>query len=192
MHHIYHTDAFVLASRPTGEDSKTLVLYTRELGLIYARAQALRKISSKLRFTLQDFSRALIDLVRGKEIWRVTSATPLDTQRDILRDPEKEQIVARIYALVVRMCSGEDPNVEVFGALESLSTLLVRSVSPDESRSGELFIVARILISLGYLDRAALPASDEGIAEIPEHFADPDYRKNILMRINAALAASQL
>lgn len=192
MHHIYHTDAFVLASRPVGEDSKTLVLFTRELGLLYARAQALRKISSKLRFTLQDFSRASVDLVRGKEIWRVTTAIPVDTQRDILRDTDKEQIVARIYALVVRMCSGEEPNPEVFTALENLSVLLTRSASPDASRSVELFTVARILISLGYLDRAALPESGEGIAEIPEHFSDPDYRKNILMRINAALAASQL
>ncbi len=192
MHHIYHTEAFVLASRPTGEDSKTLILYTRELGLIYARAQALRKISSKLRFTLQDFSRALIDLVRGKEIWRVTSATPMDAQRDILRDPEKEQVVARIYALVVRMCSGEDPNEEVFNALESLSILLAHSVTPDDARSIELFTVARILIALGYLDRAALPASGEETLIVPESFADPEYRRNILMRINAALAASQL
>ena len=76
MHHIHHTEAFVLGSSPKGEDSKLLRLYTRELGLVYAHAQAVRKLSSKLRFTLQDFSRASVDLVRGKEIWRVTTATP--------------------------------------------------------------------------------------------------------------------
>ena len=76
MHHLHHTEAYVLGSSPKGEDSKLLRLYTRELGLVYAHAQGVRKLSSKLRFTLQDFSLATVDLVRGREIWRVTTATP--------------------------------------------------------------------------------------------------------------------
>ena len=68
MHHIYHTEAFVLGSRNVGEANKMLSLYTRELGLVYAHAQGIRLGKSKLRFGLQDFSHATVDLVQGKDI----------------------------------------------------------------------------------------------------------------------------
>ena len=43
MHHIYHTEAFVLGSHQSGEDSKIIVLYATGIGLVYAKAQGVRK-----------------------------------------------------------------------------------------------------------------------------------------------------
>ena len=43
--------------------------------MIYASASGVRKMSSKLRFVLQDFAYIKVDLVRGKDFWRLTSAT---------------------------------------------------------------------------------------------------------------------
>ncbi len=193
MHHIYHTESFVLASRPTGEDSKTLVLYTRELGLVHARAQALRKLSSKLRYTLQDYSRAQVDLVRGKEVWRITTAVPLDTHSDIRKDIEKGGVLARVASLIARLCAGEDPNPEVFAALvDMVSMLEERSVSAETLRSIELFCVARILIALGYLNRTILSDISEGSVVIPETLSDPVFRKSLLVQINQAMAEAQL
>ena len=194
MHHIYHTESFVLSSRPTGEDSKTLVLYTRELGLVHARAQALRKLSSKLRYTLQDFSRAQVDLVRGKEVWRITTASPLDTFREIRRDIEKGGVFARVCSLIARMCAGEDPNAEVYAVLTDMVVMLedARSASAEALRATELFCVTRILISLGYLNRTLLPDLSEGTITVPETFSDPVFRKSLLVQINQALAEAQL
>ncbi|MCE9517782.1 recombination protein O N-terminal domain-containing protein, partial [Candidatus Nomurabacteria bacterium] len=75
MHHIYHTKSFVIGSYNRGEANKILVLYTREMGLVRAVAQGIRLNKSKLRFGLQDFSYASVDLVRGRDIWRVTSGS---------------------------------------------------------------------------------------------------------------------
>jgi DNA repair protein RecO len=195
MHHIHHTEAFVLGSRPKGEDSKLLILYTRELGLIYAHAQGIRKISSKLRFTLQDFSRAQVDLVRGKEIWRVTTATPVATYRHLLRSRASETILARIASLLTRLVAGEEASGEIYDALVRTYDLLeIPSQTPEDHRALELLSVARILVALGYLSRAtpgivSQPSFDE---TVPKEFTDIAYQHRLIRDINQALAASQL
>jgi len=55
MHHIHHTEGIILESRNFGEGGKYYSIFTRDLGMVYASAQGVRKMSSKLRFILQDF-----------------------------------------------------------------------------------------------------------------------------------------
>jgi DNA repair protein RecO len=195
MHHIYHTEAFVLGSRAKGEDSKLLFLYTRELGLIYAHAQGVRKLSSKLRFTLQDLSRAQVDLVRGKEIWRVTTAVPVHSYAHLRRVRESERILARVATLLIRLVTGEEANAEVYDALARTYALLeVEGKSAEDYRALELLCVARILTALGYLSRATpgiVSEANQG-ETIPEEFSDIAYQHRLIRDINQALAASQL
>ncbi len=75
MHHIYHTEGIILGSKNYGETGKYYSIFTRDLGMVYASAQGVRKISSKFRYVLQDFSYVKVDLVRGRDFWRVTSAS---------------------------------------------------------------------------------------------------------------------
>ena len=75
MHHIHHTEGIILGSKNYGEAGKYFFIFTRELGMIYASAQGVRKITSKLRFILQDYAYVKIDLVAGRDFWRVTSAS---------------------------------------------------------------------------------------------------------------------
>lgn len=192
MHHIYHTDAFVLTSRPHGEDSKTVALYTRELGLVWARAQALRKLASKLRYTLQDFSRAQVDLVRGKEIWRITTAVPVHSYGDIRRDTDRERVLARIVSVVLRLCSGEDTNEDVFSAIEDTYALLEVPYTDSSLRHVELFCVARILIALGYLSRDTFLEPATVPPSVPMQLEDEGFRKRLVDEVNRAFAASNL
>jgi DNA repair protein RecO len=195
MHHIYHTEAFILGSRPKGEDSKILIVYTRELGLIYAHAQGVRKLSSKLRYVLSDFARVNLDLVRGKEIWRVTTATPVHSYAVLRKARESERILARIASLLMRLVAGEEANHEVYATLARTYDLLeTAGVNTEDYRALELLAVARILTSLGYLSRA-LPGivSEPGQEEvIPIEFSDIAYQHRLIRDINQALAASQL
>ena len=48
-YHKYHTDAFVLGSSPFGEGSKTLSLFTRELGLLAAFASNLERLTNSIK-----------------------------------------------------------------------------------------------------------------------------------------------
>lgn len=191
MHHIYHTEAYVLGSSPKGEDSKLLRLYTRELGLVYAHAQGLRKLSSKLRFTLQDFSLASVDLVRGREIWRVTTATPVHSYAAIRKDHSKETILARVHSLLVRLVIGEEPNDEIYGILTETYGMLEKPHTRDEYRALELFAVARILIALGYLPRETM-GDMTLFGEMPESFRDSAFQHRLIRDINQALTATQL
>ncbi len=188
MHHIYHTEAFVLKSVPIGEDSKTLFFYTKELGLIPARAQAIRKLSSKLRYILQDGSRVYVDLVRGKEIWRVTTAVPYAHEPEL--STKALMILVRIHSLVVRLCAGEEQNEEVFSVLSRARTLLSGDHSKEEYRTIELLSVARILIALGYLEQGMF--SEEDTSLVSGISKDIGYQHRLVRDINTALAASQL
>ena len=192
MHHIYHTDAFVLTSRPSGEDSKSVALYTRELGLVWARAQALRKLASKLRYTLQDFSRANVDLVRGKEIWRITTAVPIHSYGELRKDVTRERVLARIVSVVLRLCSGEDTNEEVFAAIEDTCSLLSDPHTEESARLVELFCVSRILIALGYLSRDTFLEPPTTPPSVPMQLEDEQFRKRLIDEINRAFAASNL
>ncbi|MEI6316329.1 MAG: DNA repair protein RecO [bacterium] len=194
MHHIYHTEAFVLRTSQSGEDSKIITLYTNELGLIHAKAQGIRKISSKLRFTLQNFSYAKVDLVRGKEIWRITTASPIESNMDILCFPEREIIVAHVTSLVARLVAGEERNDEIFAALKNMFEILRSTISFDETYCAkiELFYVAKILMSLGYMSRSVHAHISQENHVIPEHFDDSTYRKKLVSEINEALSLSQL
>ena len=194
MHHIYHTEAFVLGSRQTGEDSKTITLYATGLGLVYAKAQGVRKLSSKLRYTLQNNSYAKVDLVRGKEIWRITTAVPLDSNTDILCVPEREQVITRVASLVTRLVTGEEHNDEIFLLLNSLCETLRTTLLLDNTYCAkiELYYVARILMTLGYLSRNAYEFISDDVVAIPEALNDVEYRQNLVREINEALNLSQL
>ena len=194
MHHIHHSEAFILGSRESGEDSKTILLYATGLGLVYAKAQGLRKLSSKLRYTLQNFSYAKVDLVRGKEIWRITTAVPIDSNTDILCFPEREQVVARISSLVTRLVAGEEHNDEIFFLLKSLYSTLRSTILLDSKYCAkiELYYVARILMTLGYLSRNAYEFISDDVVAIPEVLNDTEYRQKLVKEINEALNLSQL
>ena len=193
MHHIYHTKAFVLGSRPAREDSKVLILFTEELGLVHAYTQGVRKLSSKLRFTLQDFSEAQVDLVRGKDMWRVTTATPVRSYTSVNTNQKAEQIVAHLAALMIRLVVGEEPNKALFRVLTRAYDLLEVPRTKETYRSLELLFVSRILTELGYLSTTGPHIVDEEITDtLPEIFSDVSFQHRLIRDINQALAATQL
>ena len=113
MHHIYHTQGFVLGSRNKGEANKMLTIYTREMGLVRAMVQGIRLGKSKLRFALQDYSYTNIDLVRGKDIWRVTSAKNISTFPFARFSKDSLLLIARVSSLLERLCDGEESNEKI-------------------------------------------------------------------------------
>jgi len=118
MYHLYHTDAFVLGGTPSGEGSKTISLFTRELGFLVASAQSVREERSKLRYGLQDFSYSEITLVRGKEFWRVTNAALKENIfQALVGSREARRMVGRIFALLRRLLAGEEKNEPLFVAV---------------------------------------------------------------------------
>lgn len=189
-YHIYQTPAFILGSKGVGEANKSYLLFTRDLGLIYATAQGVRLDKSKLRHTLQDFAFCTISLVRGKEFWRITNTSEYG---EVLK---KEQLFsfARIVSLLKRFLHGEEVQQGLFETVFSFFTFVSLKGNETESiRRAEIATVFRILYILGYIDDQlfeTLLGSNElneqtfGMVEMNE--------REILLHINRALKESQL
>lgn len=152
MHHIYHTQGFVLSSRNKGEADKILTIYTRELGLVRAVAQGIRLAKSKSRFALQDFSFANIDFVKGKEFWRITSSAPINYFPFLKSDKDSISIVFQVAKLIEKLCVGEEANEKIFDTLiQMLYILDTNQISPQKREALELYLVFRIVYELGYV-----------------------------------------
>jgi DNA repair protein RecO len=192
MHKIYHTEGIILGSGNFGETGKYYSVFTRDLGMVYASAQGVRKISSKLRFVLQDFSYLKIDLVKGKDFWRITNVGKTNKLEN-LSDPEILKVFANISKLLKRLLAGEDPNESLFTDLLSGLSILEKSKTKDELVSIEAIIVLRILNNLGYIGGNEIlknfiksPFEEDLIFKVGEN------RTKILYQINKALKETHL
>jgi len=194
MHHIYHTHGFILSSRNMGEANKMINIYTLEMGLIRAAAQGIRLNKSKLRFTLQDFSYVNIDLVRGKEIWRVTSAKHISSFPLARRDTSSLILIMRVAKLIERLCTGEGPNEDIFNDfIQALYILDDENISIQSKEALELHLVLRIMNSLGYIGDSNILA--KYLSSSFDHSKTETLlkeRQSIIAHINKALTESQL
>lgn len=193
MHHIYHTEGIILGSRNYGETGKCYYIFTRDLGLVFASAQGVRKISSKLRYILQDYSYVKIDFVKGKEFWRITSASKTNLLENLIKDSGKFEVLFNVSNLLKRLLAGEDANKILF--LDVLEGLFILENSKESSELGniEVVLVLRILDNLGYIGGnksleylVKSPFEKELVFEISKN------RKNVLSEINRALRETQL
>ena len=190
MYQKYHTDALVLGSREVGEADRALALYTRDFGLVWARATGVRKESSKMRYALQSYARANVSLVRGKHGWRAAGAS---CQGIALMDAAGLAVFARIAQLVVRLVAGEERNEYLFDALVEAHTSL-GSADADMLPTIEIVCVARVLYALGYLSAEALQtALFSHTAYGIDHLREAEtVRDDLLLSINRALSETHL
>ncbi len=193
-HHIYHTRGFILGNTPAGESNRFYKIFTEELGLLGAMAQGVREEKSKLRYSLQNFSRVTVDVVRGKEIWRITNAALESQLLNIKNDAAKLELFARIAFLVRRLVVGEGKNDNLFRDLERAADFLEHSVLPRALFPAfEALAAIHILARLGYLDHKGYESFFViGLWTEDLLNAFEKIRPRAVADINAALRASHL
>jgi len=193
MHHIYHTHGFILSSRNVGEANKVFTIYTRELGLVRAVCQGIRLGKSKNRFALQDFYYANIDFVRGKEVWRVTTAKPLNSFPFARRNKDSILLIGRVSSLLDRLCKGEESNIEIFDDLLQALYILDSDIEKEKREALELHLVLRIMNSLGYVgDNKVLSKYLGSTFEDSKIESLLKERQSIISHINKAISESHL
>jgi recombinational DNA repair protein (RecF pathway) len=193
-YHIYHTEAIVLGGRSVGEGDRMLYCYTRELGFVAAHTKSIREGRSKLRYTLQTFSHADLDLIRGKHGWKLISAHPIDSLSSVWRHPAKRRIIAEHTHLIRRLIHGEERHELLFDDLLAGIQFLRRLEDDAELSAAELLLVVRVLAHLGYWGKEAdfAPVFTENVWT-PEglRFAQQE-RAPLLSGVNRAIEASNL
>ncbi len=182
-----------MGSRNFGEAGKYYSIFTRDLGMIYASAQGVRKMSSKLRFILQDFAYVKIDLVQGKDFWRVTSALKTNQLEQIYKNRATFKVVSNIANLLKRLLAGVEKNEVLFIDLIKGLFVLEKAETENDLRNIEVIIVLRILNNLGYIggnetlqNLIQSPFEENLIFEVSKS------RGTVLRQINKALKATHL
>lgn len=214
-HHIYHTEAFILASRSHGEANKFITLFTRELGVISAHAQGIRLLRSRLRYILQDYSLARVDMVRGREFWRITSGSAYsgdvhsinthsriesinklyNANENINAYAQERALLARVFALIERLYRGEEPNEGLFDDILKLSEFLIerRKITQqvDEIEIIEIIFVIRVLAHLGYWPEQE---NEYAVVLLSDSLLDLTriHKRKLIGLINESLRSSQL
>ncbi|RJR13579.1 hypothetical protein C4585_01735 [Candidatus Parcubacteria bacterium] len=190
MYHKYYTEALVLKSRERGEEDKVFVLYTREFGLVIARATAVRSERSRMRYALQSYAHVQIALVKGKSGWRIAGASPV---RNFSGSTHGLSTFVKIAELLQRLVTGEEKNMYLFAAVADAHKALMEE-SKKAHASIEIVCVARMLYTLGYLSKEALGATlFTHTAYAGELLKEAEsMRETLLARINRAIAEAQL
>lgn len=153
MHTIRTTPGLIIGSQPWGEADRSISIFTRDLGLVLAIASGIRLEKSKLRYFAQEFAFARFSLVKGKGVWRLTSAARLEGLTKQERwDRAGKEIFCRIAQLLKRLLHGEEAEPALFDGIFSLAVFLDSNPALDEERykTLESLIVARIMNHLGY------------------------------------------
>ena len=154
MYKIYTTDGLIIESRIFGESNKIYFILTRDFGLIRATAQGVCKVESKQKFGLQTLSFSKISLVKGKEIWKITSAVPVENVfYNLTGQKEKLNLFIRVISLVRKLLVEEEKEPIFFDVVKSLYEFLKteNANNKDKISSAELLTVMKILHASGYL-----------------------------------------
>jgi recombinational DNA repair protein (RecF pathway) len=180
MRHKYSTRAIVLGRNPAGEANASLALLTRDLGLVRARAQGLRKQGAKLAPALATLTESEVILVRGAEGWRLAGAI-LAQNRFAALSREARERAGRIAALMLRLASAEEADHRLFALYERFLDTLTHE--PEAAHdAAEILAAVSILAALG-LDAGELPASGEEVEAA---------RARFVARVNRGIEASGL
>ncbi|MBP9701530.1 MAG: recombination protein O N-terminal domain-containing protein [Candidatus Pacebacteria bacterium] len=131
---VHTTEGFILSSAPIGEANRIYHIFTREFGMIIATAQGVRLNKSKLRPHLLDYSFSSVSLVRGKEFWRITSASSTNKNTN--------KIYIQILTIIKRLLQGEGEHEVLFDYLKQ---------ELFKENLDETDIMIKILTDLGYV-----------------------------------------
>ncbi len=197
MYHKYHTSGFVLANFNSGEASKIYKIFTRELGLIYARAQSARAPHSKLKPALTDYSVGRFTFIKGKNGWKITDAFTFFNLYFLLSWQSKEKVlfVSRFSALLLKLLPADQSNPLLFDVIRNdIHFLLENELTGDNLRNFECIAVLKLLDSLGYLGEGGPWRGLLSGRKISPGDLDvfSSWRRAAIKEINQSLRASQL
>lgn len=193
MNHKYHTDGCILRAEPEGESDMYFTIFTSDFGLIKAKAVSVRKLESKMRYSLQPYSFASISLIEGKGSWRITNADSIHSTENLSHDSLK--IFVRALRLVDRLVHGAETDSQLYLIIKESHTFLSKtSLSKEQFEDFECLLVLRILRILGYIgDHTQLQNCIDTTDVLEIQMGEiRSYRKEALSEINRALKASQL
>lgn len=162
MHPIYHTEAIIVRSEPAGEANKRLWLFTKELGVVIAMVQGVRKPSAKLQNHVTDYSVIMADLIKGKSTWRLISAQVIDAPLQGRERTPLARAYARTIAFLERFLAGEGTHEELFDHILAVGEIVKKGEA--KAHMFDALSLWKMLALLGYM---AVETNDEPLFTLP-------------------------
>lgn len=131
------TEALVLGVYTVGENDALVSLYTRDFGVVSAKAVSLKK-SRKMQAHILVGRLTNITLVKGREVYRIVGSSEIMNRN-------KNLLI--VVECVKRFFHGEEKNIKLFDRLLSYSHITNASESHIKT-----CVYLDVLIHLGYLD----------------------------------------
>jgi recombinational DNA repair protein (RecF pathway) len=190
-HALYQTPAWVLKTKNRGEANKLIWLYTRDFGLIYTTAQSIRLGGAKMKSHIHNLSFVDVDVVRGRDIWRLVGTHELHSGMQLVTSPWYP-FFEKIARLLVRLCVDQEPHGDLWDLL-----VKIRADLPFREESEidifEIHVVTQILSLLGYFDLPeALQTKTPALLGDSARLYIKKHKAKIIIQINEAFVASQL
>lgn len=150
-----------MGKKDFGEAERMYSIYTEKFGMISAMAQGVRLLKAKLRHNLDLFAYGNFSLVAGRDIWRITDAEEIKSNKKIMENEKNLKMFSRVANFLTRMIRGEERNDFIWQEVKKIFL----------SGGDEIETVVKILHHLGYM--AEVPeAEKEKMAAINRAFKE--------------------
>ncbi len=189
-HAMYQTTGFVLKTKNMRESNKLLWLYTERFGLIHVSLQGVRELSSKMSFHSHALSLVEVDVVRGRDIWRMTGIHENISSLSFV-DLPWYGFFARLSTVLVRLCPGEEVNTTLWADIITLFDLMKEDQDVDLSIL-EIIVLVRVLYHLGYWDGHEVLLEGHDLYHVDMRSYAEQHRTVLIQLINQSLKDSQL
>lgn len=147
----YTTDAIVCGSRHLYTADRSYLLFTRELGMLWATARSVREERSRQRYALQDFSLIRVSLVKGKGGWRVGSTEALGNPFLAAEARSARAGIAYVVRQLRRYIHGEQPIPIAYDDVAATLTAVASLADPLTIAPWQQVCLVRLLYALGYV-----------------------------------------
>lgn len=138
----------MLSAEPSKEKAISLLLLTRELGVLRVYAEGVRSSTSKMRLHILRYACVTVAMVRGKRNWRLTGISVNHSYGQLFKDDTTAKVAARVMQLCGRLVPEE---LSGYGTLYDDVIAGLHGLESLNHHSIEVLVVLRLLSHLGYL-----------------------------------------
>ncbi|MFN7160283.1 MAG: DNA repair protein RecO [Candidatus Gracilibacteria bacterium] len=144
------TEAFVLHRDRNDQKFSSLLLFTREIGAVYAKARGLQKIGSKLAAKLEPGQEVDVDLYEAAEgVYIITGAELISPTLPQAKDYDDMQLRFLMFEILARMLPKHEQNERIYMFFKEVLKSFRES---DKLIETVLVFITRLLKLLGYVE----------------------------------------
>ena len=108
------TEGIILKKAGLNEVDRLLTVYTKELGKVLVSAKGVRRLESKLRYSIEPISYVQLILVEGKNFLILKDTVLKNQFLKIKKDLEKTKIAKEIADLIDEAIAGEEKDENIW------------------------------------------------------------------------------